>query len=71
MHARPIVHLTVSLRRHPDDRGNERLLRDCAIVGRMLPARTPARLRLAQELGDPFVRELLAGLRRRPLENGR
>jgi len=53
-------------------KGTERLLRDCALVGRMLePEQSPARRRLEQKLGDELTRQLVYGLRRRPkLDNG-
>lgn len=53
-------------------RGTERLLRDCALVGRMLETpRAPARQRLERELGHKLTRRLVHGLRRRPqLDNG-
>jgi hypothetical protein len=53
-------------------RGDERLLRDCARVGRLLADdRPPAQLRLAEKVGALMARELLLAVRRRPLENGR
>jgi hypothetical protein len=52
--------------------GTERLLRDCALVGRVLGAeRAPARWRLEEKLGEPLARQIVAGLRRRPTDNGR
>jgi hypothetical protein len=46
------------------DRGNARLLWDCATVGRVLEAdRPPARDRLATELGEPLTGLLLRTLR--------
>lgn len=64
--------VSVSLGSGSENRGTERLLRDCALVGRMLGTeRAPARRRLEQKLGERFARQLVLGLRRRPLENGR
>jgi len=53
-------------------KGTERLLRDCALVGRMLePGQSPARRRLERKLGEELTRQLVYGLRRRPqLDNG-
>lgn len=45
-------------------RGSERLLWDCSTVGRMAdPEHTPARERLADEVGDDLTRVLLLTLR--------
>lgn len=56
----------------PPNRGTERLLRDCALVGRMLETkRAPARRRLERKVGALLARQLVRGLRRRPqLDNG-
>jgi hypothetical protein len=64
--------VSVSSGPEPQHRGTERLLRDCALVGRMLDGgRTPARRRLERQLGEQFARRLVYGLRRRPeLDNG-
>ncbi len=57
----------MSARSLSDSRGTERLLRDCALVGRMLAAeRAPALRRLELELGEDLARRLVYGLRRRP-----
>jgi hypothetical protein len=54
------------------NRGTERLLGDCAAMGRMLaPERPSARERLEQQLGARLTRELVTELRRRPRGNGR
>jgi hypothetical protein len=62
----------VSAGSKPQNRGTERLLRDCALVGRMLEGeRAPARRRLERKLGEQLTRQLVYGLRRRPqLDNG-
>ena len=47
-------------------RGTERLLRDCALVGRMVDIERPtAKDRLEAELGDRLARRLVAAIRRR------
>jgi len=49
-----------------ESRGTERLLRDCASVGRMTANDRPhARWRLERELGPRFARQLVAGLVRK------
>jgi hypothetical protein len=62
--------MNVFARSASESRGTERLLRDCAFVGRLVDAdRPPARQRLELELGDRFARLLLIGLRRRTTGN--
>jgi hypothetical protein len=57
--------MNVVARSVSENRGTERLVRDCALIGRMMDlTRPPVRQRLEAELGDRFARLLLIGLRR-------
>jgi hypothetical protein len=60
-----MVVVTVSDRPASERRGTERLLRDCALVGRITePGLPPARVRLTKELGPKLARRLLGECRR-------
>jgi hypothetical protein len=53
--------MSVRSRFDPANCGTERLLRDCALVGRMIEAgRRPARLRLAEKVGPELAWLLVA-----------
>ncbi|HST26602.1 MAG TPA: hypothetical protein VLJ76_11485 [Gaiellaceae bacterium] len=55
----------MAARSDKESRGTERLLRDCAVLGRLVAAGRPAaRVRLDRELGARLARELEAVLAR-------
>ena len=63
---RPIRRVSVYTPSASERRGTERLLRDCALVGRMVDLeRPPAWHRLEVELGDRLAGQLVAAMRTR------